>query len=278
MVIGLRHRGLGDADRFEAPLQGRVLLDVPAVLTVRRRADQPQVTAGQRRLEHACRRPSRAPSAAPAPTTACSSSTNSTIDTLGRDHLVDHRGQPLLEVAAVLGAGDHARPGRARPPARPAASRAPRRRPPAGRCPPRSPSCRRRGRRPAPGCSSCAGPAPRAPAPTSASRPITGSSRPCAAASVRSRPKRSSRGVRARVPVGGAPGAVPGAAPPSVLSRLPISRSNRSSNGPKPGRSSGTCTSNGVCSPPMVLARSPIRPHERHSRPIGLDESAVRCG
>ena len=42
---------LADHDRLEAPLQGRVLLDVLAVLVERGRADGAQLAAGQRRLE-----------------------------------------------------------------------------------------------------------------------------------------------------------------------------------------------------------------------------------
>ncbi len=46
------------------------------------------------------------PSAAPAPTTVCSSSMKR-IRSSARPDLVDHRLQPLLELAAVLRAGDH---------------------------------------------------------------------------------------------------------------------------------------------------------------------------
>ena len=44
-------RRLADVDRLEAPLQGRVLLDVLAVLVQRGRADAAQLAAGQGRLE-----------------------------------------------------------------------------------------------------------------------------------------------------------------------------------------------------------------------------------
>ncbi len=47
-----------------------------------------------------------APSAAPAPTTVWSSSMNRMICPLGLRDLLEHRLQPLLELAAVLGAGD----------------------------------------------------------------------------------------------------------------------------------------------------------------------------
>ena len=45
-------RRLVDHDRLEAPLEGRVLLDVLAVLVERRRADGVQLAAGEHRLEH----------------------------------------------------------------------------------------------------------------------------------------------------------------------------------------------------------------------------------
>ena len=45
-------RRLADDDRLEAPLERRVLLDVLAVLVERRRADRAQLAARQHRLEH----------------------------------------------------------------------------------------------------------------------------------------------------------------------------------------------------------------------------------
>jgi hypothetical protein len=45
-------RRLADEDLLEAALQRGVLLDVLAVLVERRRADHPQLAAGQHRLEH----------------------------------------------------------------------------------------------------------------------------------------------------------------------------------------------------------------------------------
>ena len=97
-------RRLADEDRLEAPLQRRVLLDVLAVLVERRRADRVQLAARQHRLEHvggvhrALRRP--------APTTVCSSSMKRMICALGVLDFLEHRLQPLLELAAELGAGD----------------------------------------------------------------------------------------------------------------------------------------------------------------------------
>ncbi len=49
---GRSHVGLTDVDGLEAPLEGRVLLDVFLVLVQRRRADAAQVAAGQGRLQH----------------------------------------------------------------------------------------------------------------------------------------------------------------------------------------------------------------------------------
>jgi hypothetical protein len=47
----LLDRRLVDVDRLEAPLEGRVLLDVLAVLVERRRADGVQLAAREHRLE-----------------------------------------------------------------------------------------------------------------------------------------------------------------------------------------------------------------------------------
>ena len=49
----VRQRRLLDLDRLEAPLEGRVLLDVLAVLVERRRADRLELAAGEHRLEDA---------------------------------------------------------------------------------------------------------------------------------------------------------------------------------------------------------------------------------
>ena len=48
---GLLERRLLDHDRLEAPLEGRVVLDVLAVLVERGRADALELAAGERRLE-----------------------------------------------------------------------------------------------------------------------------------------------------------------------------------------------------------------------------------
>ena len=47
----VRNGRLADEDRLEAPLEGRVLLDVLPVLVERRRADAAQLAAGEHRLE-----------------------------------------------------------------------------------------------------------------------------------------------------------------------------------------------------------------------------------
>ena len=44
--------GLSHIYRLKAPLQRRILLDVLAILVQRGRADRPQLTASQRRLQH----------------------------------------------------------------------------------------------------------------------------------------------------------------------------------------------------------------------------------
>ena len=98
-------RRLVDVDGREAPLQRRVLLDVPAVLVQRRRADDVQLAARQRRLEHR-RGVDRAFRAARA---------DDLVDLVDEDDhlalrrldLVHYRLQPLLELAAELRAGHH---------------------------------------------------------------------------------------------------------------------------------------------------------------------------
>ena len=137
---------------LEAALQGGVVLDVLAVLVERGGADHVQLAAGEHRLEHVAR-------------------VHRALGRAGADHgvqLVDeqqdpalggldlgqHRLEPLLELAAVLGAGDQRRPCRGRRPSCRAALRARRRARSAGPAPRRWRSCRRRGRRSAPGCSS----------------------------------------------------------------------------------------------------------------------------
>ena len=95
---------LVDLDRLEAPLERRVLLDVLAVLVERRRADAAQLAAGEHRLEQV-------------------GGVDRALGRAGADDrvqlvdeqddpplalldLLEHRLEPVLELAAVLRAGD----------------------------------------------------------------------------------------------------------------------------------------------------------------------------
>src|SRR6476620_10139212 len=97
------HRGWIDDDRLETALERSVLLDVLAVLVERGRADALQLAARERRLEHVrgvyC--------------TLGRSGTNERVqlvdeqdDLLVLRDLVHDRLETLLELTAVLGAGD----------------------------------------------------------------------------------------------------------------------------------------------------------------------------
>ena len=101
-VDGLLERRLLDHDRLEAPFQRRVTLDVLAVLVEGRRADALELAAGQRRLEDV-RRVDRALGRARA---------DKRVELVDEEHrvvrvaqLLDDLLEPLLELAAVLGAG-----------------------------------------------------------------------------------------------------------------------------------------------------------------------------
>ena len=96
---------LADQHRLEAPLERRVLFDALAVLVESRRADHAQLTAGQHRLEHVAGvhrafRRARADDGV------------QFVDerddlSLGALDLVQDGLEPLLELAAVFGAGNH---------------------------------------------------------------------------------------------------------------------------------------------------------------------------
>ncbi len=95
---------LADHHRLEAALERRVLLDVLAVLVERRGADRVQLAAREHRLEH-LRRVHRALGGAGADDRV------QLVDEeddqpFGVGDLLEHRLQALLELAAVLGAGD----------------------------------------------------------------------------------------------------------------------------------------------------------------------------
>ena len=181
---------LADVHRLEAPLERGVLLDVLAVLVERGRADRAQLAAGQHRLE-------QVGGVDRALGRAGADDRVQLVDeqddrALGVGDLLEHRLEPVLELAAVLGAGDQRadverdrRGGRAAPRAR-------RRRRSAGRGPRRSPSCRRRARRSAPGCSWSGGRGPGSRGGSRRRGRSPGRACPAAAASVRSRPYFSS--------------------------------------------------------------------------------------
>jgi hypothetical protein len=101
----VRDRRLPDENGLEAPFERGVLLDVLAVLVECRRADDPQLAAGQHRLEHvggvdgSLRR-------------AGADDRVQLVDeddqlALGRLDLLEHGLQALLELATVLRAGEH---------------------------------------------------------------------------------------------------------------------------------------------------------------------------
>ena len=101
--IGLLERRLLDHDRLEAALEGRVALDVLAVLVERRRADALQLAARQRRLEDV-RGVDRALGGA---------GTDERVELVDEEdrvvrvpELLDDLLEALLELAAVLRAGD----------------------------------------------------------------------------------------------------------------------------------------------------------------------------
>ena len=103
---GLLGRRLVDADLLEAPLQRGVALEVLAVLVERRRADRLQLAAGQRRLEDRGR-VDRALGGAGADEVVELVDEQDDVAALG--DLLHHLLEALLELAAVLRAGDERR-------------------------------------------------------------------------------------------------------------------------------------------------------------------------
>ena len=103
MSIGLLERRLLDHDRLEAALEGGVALDVLAVLVERRRADALELAAGERRLEDVGG-VDRALGGAGADQRVQLVDEEDRV--VGVAELLDDLLEPLLELAAVLGAGD----------------------------------------------------------------------------------------------------------------------------------------------------------------------------
>ena len=103
---GVLGRRLLDADLLEAPLERRVALEVLAVLVERRRADRLQLAAGERRLEDRGG-VDRALGGACADEIVELVDEQDDVAALG--DLLHHLLQALLELAAVLRAGDERR-------------------------------------------------------------------------------------------------------------------------------------------------------------------------
>src|SRR5689334_857689 len=100
---GVVHGRLVDADLLEAPLEGRVALEVLAVLVERRRADRLQLAARERRLQDR-RRVDRALGGARTDEVVELVDEQDDVAALG--DLLHHLLQALLELAAVLRARD----------------------------------------------------------------------------------------------------------------------------------------------------------------------------
>ena len=101
---GVLHGRLAHQHRLKAPLQGGVLLDVLAVLVERGGADTAQAAAGERRFEHVGG-VHRALGRAGAHHGVQLVDEENDLP-LGALHLPEHRLEPVLEFAAILGAGD----------------------------------------------------------------------------------------------------------------------------------------------------------------------------
>ncbi len=100
-------RRLADVHLLESALERWILLDVLAVFVERRGTDHPQLAAGEHRLDHV----------AGVHRTFCATGTDDGVQlvdecddlTFGVGDLLEYRLQPLLELAPVLGAGEHRR-------------------------------------------------------------------------------------------------------------------------------------------------------------------------
>ncbi len=95
--------GLADQDRLEAALERGILLDVLPVFVERGGTDHVQLAPGERRLEQVARihRPLRRPRAHDRVQLV----DEDDVPPLGLGQLLDHRLEPLLEFATILGAG-----------------------------------------------------------------------------------------------------------------------------------------------------------------------------
>ena len=99
-------RGLADEDLLEAALERRVLLDVLAELVERGRADHAQLAAGEHRLDHVAGVHGGVAGRAGADDGVQLVDEGDDL-ALGVGDLLQHGLEPLLELAAVLGAGHH---------------------------------------------------------------------------------------------------------------------------------------------------------------------------
>ena len=106
MPIVSSTRRLADEDLLEAALQRRVLLDVLAVLVERGRADHAQLAAGEHRLDHVAGVHRGVAGGAGADDGVQLVDEGDDL-ALGVGDLLQHGLEPLLELAAVLGAGHH---------------------------------------------------------------------------------------------------------------------------------------------------------------------------
>ena len=102
-VDGLLERRLLDHDRLEASLEGRVALDVLAVLVERRRADALELAAGQRRLEDVGGVDGALGRTGPDERVELVDEEDRVV---GVAELLDDLLEPFLELAAVLRPGD----------------------------------------------------------------------------------------------------------------------------------------------------------------------------